>query len=135
MEQNQNNDARTDQQEVSHDTDGQPPAMSVILPVDQPDTIRGVLNHLKKQTIASHLEIVLATPTPSAFEELRSAQFRISPDIDRLPEAFQQPNQELSLEALDPALLAFPVGQVVDVRIAHKDIMFKLLEVGHCSPG
>ena len=70
MEQNQNIETRNDQGEAPHDIDGEPPAMSVILPADQPDTIRGVLNHLKKQTIASHLEIVLATPDPAAFNEL-----------------------------------------------------------------
>jgi len=71
MEQAQNNDTGTDQSEASHDIDDQRPAMSIILPADKPDTIRDVLNHLKKQTIASHLEIILATPFSSAFDELR----------------------------------------------------------------
>ena len=44
--------------------------MSVLLPADKPDTIRGVLKRLSKQTIASQLEIVLATPSPPVFEEL-----------------------------------------------------------------
>lgn len=73
MELPQNIDTTNDQAEAPHEIDLQPPAMSVILPADQPETIRGVLNHLKKQTIASQLEIVLATPSSSAFDELRPA--------------------------------------------------------------
>ncbi len=71
MEQSQNMDTKPDQPEFPNDIAGQRPAMSIILPADKPDTIRGVLNHLKKQTIASQLEIVLATPSPTAFDETR----------------------------------------------------------------
>jgi len=72
MEQPENMDIDNRQSAGPQDIDRQLPAMSVILPADKPDTIHGVLNHLKKQTIASHLEIVLATPSSSAFEELRA---------------------------------------------------------------
>jgi hypothetical protein len=50
------------------------PAMSVLLPADRPEVIRGVLNRLRKQTIAHLLEIVVVTPLPSAFEQWRSTQ-------------------------------------------------------------
>jgi len=48
--------------------------MSVLLPADQPETIHGVLNRLRNQTIARELEIVVVTPYPAAFEQLRTSQ-------------------------------------------------------------
>lgn len=72
MELPQNIDIGTNQPETPQNIDGQPPAMSIILPADKPESILGVLDHLKKQTIASLLEIVFATPSASAFDELRS---------------------------------------------------------------
>ena len=72
MEERLSHDARTDHPEATQASDEPSPALSVILPADEPETIRGVLNRLKGQTIAGQLEIVAATPSPSAFEELRS---------------------------------------------------------------
>lgn len=48
------------------------PVMSVILPADCPETLRGVLRQLRIQTLASGLEIVIATSNPVAFEALRA---------------------------------------------------------------
>lgn len=44
------------------------PLLSVILPTDRPETVRGVLNHLRKQTLVGRIEVVLATPAPQAFD-------------------------------------------------------------------
>ncbi len=44
------------------------PALSVILPTDGLEAIRGVLDHLRRQTIAGQLEIVLATPASSRID-------------------------------------------------------------------
>lgn len=92
MEQADNIDTRTDQTGARH-SDGRLPAMSIILPVDKPDTIRGVLNHLRKQTIANQLEIVLVTPDLSAFDELTTIQTQFHslslvevPDLNSLGE-------------------------------------------------
>ena len=70
MEQAHNIAAGNDKPETPQDIDSELPVMSVILPADKPDTIRGVINHLKKQTIAGQLEILLATPYASAFDDL-----------------------------------------------------------------
>lgn len=51
----------------------QTPVLSIILPADQPETIQGVLRQLRTQTIASGLEIVIATANPSKFESLRAS--------------------------------------------------------------
>lgn len=50
------------------ESDSEVPALSVILPTDSPGTVRGVLNHLGRQTIAGRLEVVLVTPNPAAFD-------------------------------------------------------------------
>jgi len=50
---------------------GPSPALSVILPADQPESIDGVLGRLANQTMAADLEIVIATPRPSLFDQLR----------------------------------------------------------------
>jgi len=73
MEQPHNIDAGTDIPEAPQNIDSELPAMSVVLPADKPETIRGVLNRLQKQTMAGQLEILLATPYASAFDELLPA--------------------------------------------------------------
>ncbi len=73
MQQSAATDAATNDTGVRA-TGGHTPAMSVLLPTDQPKTIRGVLNRLRNQTIASELEIVVVTTSPEAFEKLRTAQ-------------------------------------------------------------
>ena len=67
-------EARINQAGASRDFRSHPPAMSIVLPVDQPESIRGVLEKLRGQTIAARLEIVLATPAPAAFESFRVNQ-------------------------------------------------------------
>jgi hypothetical protein len=49
------------------------PVLSVILPTDGPDTVRGVLNHLRKQTLAANIEVVLATPATDQFDTYQLA--------------------------------------------------------------
>lgn len=46
------------------------PQLAVVLPADMPDSIQGVLNKLKAQTIASQIEIVIATDSAAAFGDL-----------------------------------------------------------------
>lgn len=70
MEKAHNIAAESGKAEAPQGIDSKLPVMSVILPADKPETIRGVLNHLKKQTIVAQLEILLATPDVSAFDEL-----------------------------------------------------------------
>lgn len=47
---------------------GRLPLLSVILPTDRPETVREVLNHLRKQTLAADIEVVLATPARHRFD-------------------------------------------------------------------
>jgi hypothetical protein len=42
--------------------------LSVILPTDGPNPVRGVLKRLGEQTLADRIEVVLATPHPEAFD-------------------------------------------------------------------
>ena len=50
------------------------PILSVLLPADMPDTIRGVLARLRNQTISNQIEVVISTPDPHAFRTLEQKE-------------------------------------------------------------
>lgn len=48
--------------------------LAVLLPTDKPETIQGVLARLRRQTISKQIEVVITTPNPEAFAELKQRE-------------------------------------------------------------
>ena len=48
--------------------------LAVLLPTDKPETIQGVLARLRRQTLCKKIEVVITTPNPGAFAELKQRE-------------------------------------------------------------
>ena len=81
----------------------------MVLPTDQPDTILNVLDCLRKQSIASDLEVILATDSPDSFNTLRESMEGVFHTI-----------QLIKVPNLSP----LGVPRAAAVRIASADLVF-----------